>query len=140
MDQQEIQLVDVHPFDNICERFAIPFIIKRVMITFDQDYLSVQPWPNSRKIDKAAMLVIPMAEIADVQHEVVLRHNVVPQRDMLFFLFLRAFTKEAPKVRPRTEVMVTNVWLRSNMISFLVPPGNNWPPHSGRPDFGIVYQ
>ena len=107
VDQQKLQLVNVHSIDDILECHAIPFITKRVVIAFDENDPAVQLRTNGRKVAKTSTIVIPMTEIAHVQHEAVLSHDAIPLRDVLFILFFRAFAEKAPEVRPRTEVVVT---------------------------------
>lgn len=54
VDQRKLQLVDVHPFDDILERLAIPFIAKRVVIAFDENDPSVQPLAKIVKVTRKA--------------------------------------------------------------------------------------
>ena len=77
------------------------------MIAFDENDPPVQLRTDDSEVGKPATVVITLTEITHVQHEAVLAHDAVPQRDVLLFLFLRAFTESAAEVRPRTEVMVT---------------------------------
>ena len=101
MNQPEVQLVDAHLLHDILERAAIPFIAEAVVVTLDQDLASVQFLAKFLKIAHSTV-----AEVADVQHEVVLSDDAVPQLDMPPLLFLRAFRKDAAEVRPVPEVMI----------------------------------
>lgn len=58
VNQQKFQLVDVHPIDDILERFPIPHIIKRVVIAFDENDPPVQLRTDNREVGKAATGVI----------------------------------------------------------------------------------
>lgn len=56
--QQKLQLVDVHPINDILKRLPIPYIIKRVVIAFDENNPPVQLRTDNREVDKTAMVVI----------------------------------------------------------------------------------
>ena len=58
VNQQKLQLVDVHPIYDILERFPIPYIIKRVVIAFDENDPPVQLRTDNRKVGKPATGVI----------------------------------------------------------------------------------
>ena len=58
VDQQKLQLVDVQPIDDILKRLPIPYIIKRVVIAFDENDPPVQLRTDDREVGKPAMVVI----------------------------------------------------------------------------------
>ena len=101
MNQPEIQVRDAHFRHNIPESAAIPLIAEAVVVALDQDLASVQLPAELLEVANSSV-----AEVADVQHEVVLSDDAVPQLDMPPLLFYRAFGQNAASVRPFPEVMV----------------------------------